>query len=84
MKERTMKADTSKAGKAAFSRWRMVHTHAHYNIQPGEHGCPMFQHELDDQILDALHMAELGIPKTPWKHCALANASEDLMMHAAR
>ena len=37
----------------------------------------MLEHDLDDQILDPLHMAELGLPKTPWKFGILRNASDD-------
>lgn len=37
----------------------------------------MLQHHLDHQILDPLHYSELGIPKTPWKHGVLNNASDD-------
>jgi len=70
-------ADKSKSGKAAFSKWRMTHAHAHYNIQPGPHGKPMFHHDFQDQILDPLHLAELGVPKTPWKYGVLNNCSED-------
>ena len=70
-------ADKSKSGKAAFSKWRMTHAHAHYNIQPGPHGKPMFHHDFEDQILDPLHLAELGVPKTPWKYGVLNNCSDD-------
>ena len=75
--EKKLKAVKTKAGKAAFSRWRMAHAHSHGNVQPGEYGSPMFVHHLDDQILDSLHLAELGLPKTPWKHGILNNASDD-------
>lgn len=37
----------------------------------------MFQHHMDDQILDSLHYAELGLPKTPWKYGILNNCSDD-------
>ena len=33
--------------------------------------------DFSDIILDLLHMAQLGIPKTPWKHGILNNASDD-------
>ena len=33
-------------------------------------------HELDDFILDLLYLTELGVPKMPWKHGILNNASE--------
>lgn len=68
---------TTKAGKAAYSKWRMEHAHQHFNIQPGKYGRPMFEHHLDDQILDSLHYAELGLPKTPWKYGILHNCSDD-------
>ena len=75
--EATLAADTTKAGKAKFSTWRMAHAHKHGNVQPGLYGRPMFEHDLDDQILDALHMAELNLPKLPWKHGLLNNSSDD-------
>ena len=55
----------------------MEHAHTHGNIQPGKFGEPMLRHNLENQLLDPLHMAELGIPKTPWKHGVLNNASDD-------
>ena len=55
----------------------MVHAHAHSNVQPGLFGAPMFEHDFDDQILDPLHNAELGLPKAPWKYGVLNNASDD-------
>ena len=70
------KVDT-KAGKAAFSRWRMAHAHAHRNVQPGEYGKPMLHVNFTNVILDALHMAELNLPKLPFKHAILNNASDD-------
>ena len=76
-KEAELRADDSKKGRKRFSDWRMVHAHAHSNVQPGKYGAPMFHHDLDDQILDPLHAAELGLPKTPWKHGVLNTASDD-------
>jgi len=70
-------ADKSKSGKAAFSKWRMDHAHAHLSIQPGPHGKPMFHHDFQDQILDPLHLSELGVPKAPWKYGVLNNCSDD-------
>ena len=67
----------TKAGKAAFSKWRMGHAHSHSNVQPGAFGAPFLWHHFDRQILDPLHLAELGVPKTPWKHGILVNASDD-------
>ena len=75
--EARLAGDTSKRGKAAFSKWRMAFASVHGNIQPGLHGRPMTQHDLDDQLLDPLHYSKLGIPKTPWKHGILNNASDD-------
>ena len=69
--------EKTKAGKTRYSKWRMNHAHAHRNVQPGKFGEPMLRHNLDNQLLDPLHMAELGIPKTPWKHGVLNNASDD-------
>lgn len=56
---RLMKDDT-KAGKAAFCAWRMEHARLHHNIQPGAYGRPLFHHDIDDQILDPFHYAELN------------------------
>ena len=70
-------SDTSAAGKARYSAWRMDHAKTHFNVQPAKHGLPMLMHHLDDQILDLLHPALLGLPKIPWKHAILNNASDD-------
>ena len=75
--ERRLAANVSKSGKSAFSRWRIKHATCHSNINPGLYGRPMFQHDLDQQILDPLHYGALGLPKTPWKHGVLNNASDD-------
>jgi hypothetical protein len=75
--ERRLSAIVSAAGKVAFSKWRMVHAHAHLNVQPAEFGAPFLIHHFDRQILDPLHYSELGVPKTPWKHGILVNASDD-------
>lgn len=69
--------DTTKAGKATFSKWRMTHAKTHLNVQPGQYGRPMFEHDMDDQLLDSLHYAELGLPKIPWKHGVLNHCSDD-------
>lgn len=75
--EAQLAKDQTKAGKAAFSKWRMAHAHSHFNVQPGAYGSPLFEHDLDDQILDSLHYGELGLPKTPWKYGILNNSSDD-------
>ena len=75
--EKRPSAIDTKAGKAAFSRWRMAHAHAHRNVQPGEYGKPMIHVNFTNVILDALHMAELNLPKLPFKHAILNNASDD-------
>eukprot|EP00327_Prymnesium_parvum_P016939 CAMPEP_0113279658 /NCGR_PEP_ID=MMETSP0008_2-20120614/27305_1 /TAXON_ID=97485 /ORGANISM="Prymnesium parvum" /LENGTH=848 /DNA_ID=CAMNT_0000129863 /DNA_START=26 /DNA_END=2570 /DNA_ORIENTATION=- /assembly_acc=CAM_ASM_000153 len=75
--ERRLAADDTKKGKATFSAWRLKHAHSHSNIPPGCYGRPMFDHHFDQQILDALHLGALGLPKTPWKHGVLNNASDD-------
>ena len=67
----------TKQGKAAFSRWRMAHAATHRNIQPGLYGAPMFYHNFNRVLLDALHLAELNMPKIAWKHCILTHASDD-------
>ena len=75
--EAALSADKSKAGKDKFSKWRMAHASLHKNVQPGKYGKPTFHHDMDKQILDPLHQAELGVPKTPWKHGVKNNASDD-------
>ena len=75
--EAKLRAVVTKAGKTAFSKWRMAHALTHSNIQPAEYGRPLLHYDLDDFILDLLHLAELGVPKTPWKHGILNNASDD-------
>ena len=75
--EARLAAEKTKAGKARFSRWRMEHAHKHGNVQPGLYGEPLLRHDLDKQLLDPLHLAELGIPKTSWKHGVLNHASDD-------
>ena len=75
--EARLVSDTTKRGKAAFSKWRMEHAHKHRNVQPGMYGSPMFGHNFRQVIIDALHLAELNMPKIAWKHCILTNASDD-------
>ena len=70
------KVDT-KAGKAAFSKWRMKHAHTHSNVQPGRYGEPMLRHDMHKQLLDALHMSKLNVPKTLFKYGVLNNSSDD-------
>ena len=55
----------------------MAHAAKHGNVQPGAYGEPFFEIELDDFILDLLHLAELNVPKIIWKHAILNNASDD-------
>jgi hypothetical protein len=79
--EAKLAAATSKAGKTKFSTWRMLHAWKggtpHLNVPPGLYGCPLFRHHFKRQILDALHLALLGLPKTPWKFSIKNNASDD-------
>ena len=75
--EKRLASDTTKAGKAAFSKWRMAHADRHDNVQPGEYGEPMIRHDLDDQLLDGLHVAELNLPKVIMKYSLLENSSDD-------
>ena len=67
--------------KVKFSTWRMLHAWKgsvhHFNVPPGLYGCPLFRHHFRRQILDALHLALLGLPKTPWKFSIKNNASDD-------
>ena len=65
--EKLLSSDTSNAGKARYSAWRMEHARAHFNIQPGNYGKPMFEHHMDNQLLDSLHLAMLNLPKIAWK-----------------
>ena len=69
-KVKEFEADTTKAGKSRYSKFRMAHAHAHLNIQPGPYGAPFLKHDLNTrQILDPLHYAKLGLAKSvPWKH----------------
>ena len=69
--------DQSKAGRCRFSKWRMEHAARHFNVQPALYGRPMVEIDLDKQILEPLHYAELGIGKTPWKYGMMENASDD-------
>ena len=55
----------------------MEHAKAHFNIQPGNYGKPMFEHHMNNQLLDSLHLAMLNLPKIAWKHAVLNNASDD-------
>ena len=77
VEEQRLSKDTSKNGKARFSAWRLKHAKLHSNIPPGLHGRPMFVHHMDRQILEALHLGALGLPKTPWKYGVLNNTSDD-------
>eukprot|EP00965_Chrysotila_dentata_P168037 5548907-Pleurochrysis_carterae.AAC.1 len=68
--EAELRADTSKAGRLHFLRWRMAHAATHANVQPDKHGQPMHESDLDQHILDSLHLAKLiGLPKTLWEFC---------------
>ena len=82
-KEAELAADSTKKGKAKYTAWRMKHAWKggvfHSNVPPGLYGLPLFRHHFRKQILDALHLAELGLPKTPWKHGIKNNASEDAL-----
>ena len=49
----------------------------HFNVPPGLYGRPFLRHHFRKQILDALHLALLGLPKTPWKFGIKNNASDD-------
>ena len=75
--ETRLDADKSKNGKARFSRWRMQHAQTHGNVQPGKYGEPFFEIELDEFVLDLLHLAELNVPKIIWKHAILNNCSDE-------
>lgn len=52
--EAKLAADPSKKGKAAFTKWRMAHAHAHLNVQPGKYGEPLFYDDFENRLLDAL------------------------------
>lgn len=75
--EKDFEVDQSKTGKARFSKWRSDHARKHFNVQPGAYGYSLLQHNMDDQLLDRLHLAELGAPKIAWKHGVLNNCSDD-------
>ena len=80
-KEAELAADTSKKGRTKFTQCRMQHAWKgpvnHLNVQPGLYGKPMLRHHMRKQILDGLHLAQLGAPKTSWKHGIKNNASDD-------
>eukprot|EP00966_Prymnesium_polylepis_P080425 1863394-Prymnesium_polylepis.1 len=67
----------TKAGKAAFSKWRTDHARCHKNVQPGIYGKPMLENHMKDQILDSLHLGRLNLPKIAYKYGILNNASDD-------
>ena len=79
--EARLAADKTKNGKARYSAWRMLHAWKsavpHCNVPPGLYGRPFFRHHFRKQILDALHLALLGLPKTPWKFGLKNNSSDD-------
>ena len=75
--EAELAADTTKKGKSRFSDWRMAHAKCHHNIQPGLFGAPFLEHDMSHQIIDPLHLAQLNMPKIPWKHGLLVHASDD-------
>lgn len=81
--EERMAADSSKKGQRAFSQWRMLHAWKgptpHLNVPPGLYGRPLLHHHLRHQILDALHLAVLGLPKTPFKFGIKNNSSDDAL-----
>ena len=74
--EARLLADTSKVGKRRYAEWRLERAKTHGNIQPGLYGKPMFHFDFSKIILDALHLALLNVPKIPWKHGILNNASD--------
>eukprot|EP00965_Chrysotila_dentata_P221729 6192545-Pleurochrysis_carterae.AAC.2 len=55
----------------------MAHAATHCNVQPATYGQPMHDTDMDQQILDSLHLAKLGLPKTPWKFGITNNSSND-------
>ena len=79
--ERELVAVATKKGKQKFTAWRMIHAWkgatSHMNVPPGLYGKPLLRHHFRKQILDALHLAMLGLPKTPWKWGIKNNASDD-------
>lgn len=78
-----LEKDKSKKGRHRFTEFRMRHAHRgpanHFNVQPGLYGKPLFRHHMEKQILDALHLGVLGLPKTPWKHGIKNNASDEAL-----
>lgn len=81
--ESQLEKDKSKEGRKRFTDWRMRHAYrgpaSHLNVQPGLYGRPLLRHHMEKQILDALHLAVLGLPKTPWKHGIKNNASDEAL-----
>lgn len=75
--EERLRSVETRAGRAAFARFRLQHAHSHNNIQPADYGKPLLHHDMADQILDSLHYSKLGLGKIPWKYGILNNASDD-------
>ena len=50
---------------------------------PRAYGAPMLRHDMKMQILDSLHLAELGLPKTPTKRTAERGASRTVELRAS-
>lgn len=82
-KEEQLAGDHTKKGQRIFSQWRMQHAWKgqapHFNVPPGLYGRPLLRHHLRYQILDALHLAVLGLPKTPFKYGIKNNCSDDAL-----
>eukprot|EP00965_Chrysotila_dentata_P063733 2111867-Pleurochrysis_carterae.AAC.1 len=53
--EAELKANSTKAGKSRCSRWRMAHAATHANVQPGSHGQPMLDSDMNQHMDPRLH-----------------------------
>jgi hypothetical protein len=67
---------TDPAGKKVLADWRLGHAKVHGNVQPLSYGEPTFDHDMEDQLPDVLHLDSLNAPKVPWKHAYLNNISD--------
>ena len=69
--------DTTAAGRRRYAERRLTYAKSHGNVPPLDYGKPMFEHDMDDQFLDALHVSQLNLFKIPYKHALLNHASDD-------
>jgi hypothetical protein len=69
-------AAVDKKARTAWSKRRCDAARTHDNVPPGAYGRPLLEHDMKDQILDALHLGLLNMPKIAWKYAILNNCSD--------